>query len=87
MGFFVLVSSYIFKFFPITEGFRHSTLFKKRYYTGVFPWILQNFSEHLVEHLLVAAFTVTKIFGLMNVALAGLLNFSQFKKKMKKYLF
>ena len=88
LGFFVLFLGYTFKFFPITEGFRYATLFKKRLYhrcCKICKISMNTFSYR--THLVAASASNKEIFGFLNVALAGLLNFSQFKKKMKNFFF
>ena len=85
LGFFVLLLGYTFKFFPITEGFRYATLFKKRLYhrcCKICEISMSTFSYR--THLVAVSASNKEIFRFLIVALAGLLNFSQFKKKMKK---
>ena len=69
-GIFVLVLGYTFKFFPITESFRHATYLKRDTTTGVNLWIV-NFAKFLwtpflIKHLLLAASTTTKVSGFLN---------------------
>ena len=86
----MLVLGYTFKFFVIKKGvlrnFASVFYSKKKTLAQVFSCEFYKISKNPFSYITppVAASAINKeIFGFLNVALAGLLNFSEFKKKMK----